>query len=295
MTEIIVKILIELLSTLALATQQVKQGRLSAYLYPSLQHFLLNVIREIRNEASRREGDRSGVAEVGSTEPRGGSDDGGTDTGDCVWTCEEYESGYRRCVSHVKSTIHPALSILSHRWQDLKRRYSAGPRCASFAVRYLWLLTFWTSCDAANCKRYQQVPTFVISSYPHFRLTNRTILVGDQLEDKSRQWLSPADPSSNYNIACGAHHDGTATWFIQGTAFREWEVTGSLLWIHGKRLLLPISCFSFPDNEHSLQRARAKVSSGMHCTDSPPFCSPTHELVPQSSKRLQGCAMPDWP
>ena len=57
MTEIIVKILVELLSTLALAAQQVKQGRLSAYLYPSLQHFPLNVIREIRNEASRREGD----------------------------------------------------------------------------------------------------------------------------------------------------------------------------------------------------------------------------------------------
>ena len=31
MTEIIVKILVELLSTLALATQQVKQGRLSVY------------------------------------------------------------------------------------------------------------------------------------------------------------------------------------------------------------------------------------------------------------------------
>ncbi|KAH9013414.1 hypothetical protein EDB85DRAFT_967604 [Lactarius pseudohatsudake] len=56
----------------------------------------------------------------------------------------------------------------------------------------------------------------------------------DQLHDKSRQWLSPADPSTNYNIACKAHHDGTATWFIQGTTFREWQVAGSLLWIHGR-------------------------------------------------------------
>ena len=39
MTQIIVKILIELLSTLALATQQVKQGRLSASL-SSLMHRL---------------------------------------------------------------------------------------------------------------------------------------------------------------------------------------------------------------------------------------------------------------
>ena len=135
----------------------------------------------------------------------------------------------------------------------------------------------------------------MISSYPHFRLTNRTMVLGDQLEDKSRQWLFPADPSSNYNFACEAHHDGTATWFIQGTAFCEWEVTGSLLWIHGKRLLFPIFCFSFPDSERALQRARAKVSYGMHRTDSPRFCSQTHGLVPQSSKKSQGCAMPDWP
>ncbi|KAH9083688.1 ankyrin repeat-containing domain protein [Lactarius deliciosus] len=56
----------------------------------------------------------------------------------------------------------------------------------------------------------------------------------DQLQDKSRRWLSPADPSSNYNIACKAHHDGTAMWFFQGTTFHEWQVTGSLLWIHGR-------------------------------------------------------------
>ncbi|KAH9176592.1 hypothetical protein EDB89DRAFT_78385 [Lactarius sanguifluus] len=56
----------------------------------------------------------------------------------------------------------------------------------------------------------------------------------DQLQDKSRHWLSPADPSTNYNIACKAYHDGTATWFIQGATFRDWEVTGSLLWIHGR-------------------------------------------------------------
>jgi hypothetical protein len=62
------------------------------------------------------------------------------------------------------------------------------------------------------------------------------MLAGDQLQDKSRQWLSPADPSSNYNLARKTYHDGSATWFIQGTTLREWEVTGSLLWIHGKRM-----------------------------------------------------------
>ena len=30
--------------------------------------------------------------------------------------------------------------------------------------------------------------------------------------------------------------DGTASWFTQGITFQEWKATGSLLWIHGKRM-----------------------------------------------------------
>jgi hypothetical protein len=65
------------------------------------------------------------------------------------------------------------------------------------------------------------------------------MFAGDLLQDKSREWLSPEDPSTNYNIARKAYHDGTATWFIQGATFREWEATGSLLWIHGIRMFIP--------------------------------------------------------
>ncbi|KAH9164382.1 hypothetical protein EDB89DRAFT_2078084 [Lactarius sanguifluus] len=49
-----------------------------------------------------------------------------------------------------------------------------------------------------------------------------------------RTWLSPADPSTNHNIARKAQHKGTAVWFFQGSIFIEWKSTGSLLWIHGK-------------------------------------------------------------
>lgn len=72
------------------------------------------------------------------------------------------------------------------------------------------------------------------------------MLIGDKRHKQSRKWLSPADPSSNYNIARDTYHDGTATWLIQGTDFHEWEVRGSLLWIHGKRMFLPISCIRHP-------------------------------------------------
>ena len=49
------------------------------------------------------------------------------------------------------------------------------------------------------------------------------------------KWLSPPDPSTNHNIACDTYNKKTATWFFQGSMFREWKSTGSLLWIHGKR------------------------------------------------------------
>jgi hypothetical protein len=59
-----------------------------------------------------------------------------------------------------------------------------------------------------------------------------------------RKWLSPPDPSTNHNIARRAHHEGTANWFFQGTMFKTWKSTPSLLWVHGKRtfFLPPCPC-----------------------------------------------------
>ena len=60
----------------------------------------------------------------------------------------------------------------------------------------------------------------------------------NQLRDSLRQWLSPPDPSINYNIATDAHHIGTAQWFFQGSIFKDWQSTGSFLWVHGNRTSL---------------------------------------------------------
>ena len=75
------------------------------------------------------------------------------------------------------------------------------------------------------------------SSLSHIdtRCAGSSILTGDQLRRKLLSWLSPPDPSTNHNIACRAHHKGTATWFFQGSIYNEWKSTPSLLWIHGKR------------------------------------------------------------
>ena len=60
-----------------------------------------------------------------------------------------------------------------------------------------------------------------------------------------RSWLSPPDPSINFNTASDAHHEGTALWFIQGQAFNNWKESGLLLWLHGKRTSLSSGGFAF--------------------------------------------------
>ncbi|KAH9019709.1 hypothetical protein EDB84DRAFT_610969 [Lactarius hengduanensis] len=55
-----------------------------------------------------------------------------------------------------------------------------------------------------------------------------------QLRRDLRNWISPPDPSINYNTACGAHHEGTASWLTRGDPFKAWRADGCLLWVHGK-------------------------------------------------------------
>jgi hypothetical protein len=65
------------------------------------------------------------------------------------------------------------------------------------------------------------------------------IISENQLRDSIHKWLSPPDPSTNHNIACGTHHKKPATWFVQGNIYLEWKSKDSLLWIHGKRAPCP--------------------------------------------------------
>ena len=78
------------------------------------------------------------------------------------------------------------------------------------------------------------------SNHIYARHAGSIFLTGNQLLQNLRRWLSPQDPSTNHNIACNAHHKGTANWFFEGRTYEEWKSTGteseSLLWIHGKRV-----------------------------------------------------------
>src|SRR5260221_12500114 len=76
-------------------------------------------------------------------------------------------------------------------------------------------------------------------------------LTGNQLRKDLRNWLSPPDPSVNYNLASDAHHEGTAVWFIESNAFKTWKTSSSLLWIYGKRMFSSPCSFALANGPSS--------------------------------------------
>ena len=62
-----------------------------------------------------------------------------------------------------------------------------------------------------------------------------TSLAGSEFRKDLRKWIAPPDPSINYNAASSAHQEGTAAWCTKGEILADWKMSGSLLWIHGKR------------------------------------------------------------
>jgi len=52
-------------------------------------------------------------------------------------------------------------------------------------------------------------------------------------------WLSSVDPSQNYNNARAIHASSTGSWLLESSDFKRWEETpNSLLWLHGKGIIL---------------------------------------------------------
>ncbi|KAI4853704.1 Pfs, NACHT and ankyrin domain protein [Aureobasidium sp. EXF-8845] len=48
------------------------------------------------------------------------------------------------------------------------------------------------------------------------------------------KWLSPSDPSTNYNRAFHQRHEGTGHWFLESDEFKRWKASSeSFLWLHG--------------------------------------------------------------
>jgi Cdc6-like AAA superfamily ATPase len=55
-----------------------------------------------------------------------------------------------------------------------------------------------------------------------------------QKRDQIKNWLSPPDPSTNYNKALQQRQQGTGTWLLQSEEFAQWNARpNSLLWLYG--------------------------------------------------------------
>lgn len=59
-------------------------------------------------------------------------------------------------------------------------------------------------------------------------------LLFNQRKEKVERWLSPSDPSTNYNKAIQQRQEGTGLWFLQSRAYVQWKTQrDSTLWLHG--------------------------------------------------------------
>ncbi|RYO92150.1 hypothetical protein DL762_001808 [Monosporascus cannonballus] len=54
-------------------------------------------------------------------------------------------------------------------------------------------------------------------------------------QNDMRRWLSPPDPSTNYNRARKLRHENSGQWFLQSPAYSSWKrERNSFLWLNGK-------------------------------------------------------------
>jgi Cdc6-like AAA superfamily ATPase len=55
-----------------------------------------------------------------------------------------------------------------------------------------------------------------------------------QKQEEINRWLSPSDPSTNYNKALKQRQEGTGLWLLQSSPFKRWQTKqNSFLWLHG--------------------------------------------------------------
>jgi len=144
---------------------------------------------------------------------------------------------------------------------------------------------------ASDLNKAKREPFFdvVVDDWDH-----RDCPIGDSLQEKIFGWLSPPDPWKNHHAACESRHRGTAEWFIHGNTFPEWrtsEVPGSLLWVHGKRLLIPSFCGSTDTKFFFLVSQRALEKACFGTSNFNISISGTYRVssAPQSSKTSMPC------
>ncbi|KAF8492403.1 hypothetical protein F5888DRAFT_1806836 [Russula emetica] len=198
MSDIIVKIMVEVLTILGIATKEVKHGRIKTYFKK------LTGKREIEDNLERLDKLTQEEARMASAEQLRMThivDGKVTGVDDRVRGVEGQVQGVRGDVQDVRVDVQDArgdVRDVGNKVQDVD-------------------------------DRVQRIDSNVQGVGDKLDQVNR-----NQLRDSLLRWLSPPNPSINHNIACKAHHNGTTQWFFQGSIFNQWKSTGSFLWVHGK-------------------------------------------------------------
>jgi hypothetical protein len=166
MDELIVKIMVEVLSTLALATKELKQGRSKKFI------------------KSLFGGERGAEAVLQRLD--------------------------RLTQDEARTTAAETLKVVYGLVQDLNGKASGDDVLKALEIIHQ---------SASDVKRSKR----------------------DKLKEDIESWLSAPDPWKNYHMALRLRHKESAAWFLQGDTFSKWKSSGpsSLLWISGKRQLLP--------------------------------------------------------
>jgi hypothetical protein len=101
LTEVVVKLMVELLSVLALASKQIKQGRFSkcALTYTLLVAQCFTMFhREVREKVAGGKGNRNCSPKIGSINPGRGWDNCCSHLGCRPWSCGKCKGGHGRCL-----------------------------------------------------------------------------------------------------------------------------------------------------------------------------------------------------
>ncbi|KAF8494963.1 hypothetical protein F5888DRAFT_614255 [Russula emetica] len=202
MTDIIVDIMVEVLTMLAMATKEVKRGRLQKYLRKlvgntEIEDSLQRLDRLTQEEARMASAESLKMTHNVDAKVMGVNDR----VRDVEGKVEDVQDDVRDAGNKVQN--------VDGRVQDVQGDVH----------------------DIGN--KVQYVDDRVQGVNDKLEQVDR-----NQLRNSLLRWLSPSDPSINHNLASKAHHNGTAQWFFQGEIFNEWKSTGSFLWIHGKRMSL---------------------------------------------------------
>ncbi|KAN0141731.1 hypothetical protein V8E53_000193 [Lactarius tabidus] len=234
MKDIIVKIMVEVLSVLGIVTKEINQGRTKRYLKKLIgRKDVENVLQRL--DKLTQEEARMAAAEA-LTITRGIDDTVKVmdDKVDAVDKRIQDVDGMVMGVDHtmkdvdhkVKSVDHTVKGIdygvrlldhrvkgIGHKMKGFYHKVKAGPRPGPQP---------FTRSGVMDTGLAIQQMSYQVDD-----------LNWNELRKDLRKWISPPDPSVNYNAATSAHHQGTATWCTRGDAL-EWKKSGSLLWIHGK-------------------------------------------------------------